>query len=61
MHYKSLNPYPTKIIYFNFQTIKVWSRYRGPQLKVAKKLLIVVYFEHKYLQILMFRHTMHSQ
>ena len=32
----SITPYATKLIYLNFQPLKVVSRYRDPQLQVAK-------------------------
>ena len=30
------NPFPAKLIYLNFQQLKVVSRYRDPQLQVAE-------------------------
>ena len=32
----SINPYPAKLIYLNFQPLKIVSRYREPQLQVAE-------------------------
>ena len=31
-----INPYPAKLIYFNFHPLEVVSRYRDPQLKVGE-------------------------
>ena len=33
----TVNPFPAKLIYFNFQPLKVVCRYRDPQLQVAEK------------------------
>ena len=33
---KSLNPYPAKVIYLNFQPLEVVSRYRDPQPQVIE-------------------------
>ena len=38
----NVNPYSAKLIYLNFHSLEVVSRYRDPQLQVAKKLLICV-------------------
>ena len=32
----TINPYPAKLIYFNFQPFEVVSRYRDPQLQVVE-------------------------
>ena len=46
LSYYNVNPYPTKLIHLNFHLLEVeW------------KLLIFVYFEKKYLQILMFKQS----
>ena len=47
-----MNPYPAKVIHLNFHPLEVVSRYRDPQLQVDEN--------YSYLQILMFRHTFHS-
>ena len=56
-----INPFPAKLNYLNFYPFEVVSRYRDPQLQVAENYSYFFYFEHKYLQILMFRHTFHSK
>ena len=33
---QSVNPYPAKLIYLNFQPLEVVHRYRNPQLQVAE-------------------------
>ena len=35
----TINPYPAKFIYLNFQPLGVGSRYRDPQLQVAENYL----------------------
>ena len=34
---RSVNPYPTKLIYLNFKALEVVSRYRDPQPQVLEK------------------------
>ena len=34
--YNKVNPYPAKLIYLNFHSLEVVSRYRNPQLQVAE-------------------------
>ena len=36
VYWSSNNPYPAKVIYFNFQPLEVVRRYRDPQLQVAE-------------------------
>ena len=51
-----------ELIYLNFQPLEVVSRYRDPQLQVAENYpYLFNNFEHKCFQILMLRHTFHSQ
>ena len=56
-----INPYPAKLIYLNFHPLEAVSRYSDPQLQVAEHYLYLFNFDLKYLQILMFEHTFHSQ
>ena len=52
----SFNPYHAKLIYSNFYSLEVVSRYRDPQLQVTE---IYSYLEN--LKMLMFKYTFYSQ
>ena len=58
--WEKINLCPAKLIYLNFHPLEVVSRYRDPQLQVDENYSDLFYFGHKYLQILVFRHTFHS-
>ena len=51
-HHK-LNPYPAKVIFFNFLTLEFVSRHRDSQPHVLENYSFVQ-FETKYLQILIY-------
>ena len=56
------NPYPAKVIYLNFQPHEVVSRYRDTQLQVAENYSYLFNLSTNICtNILMFRHTLHSQ
>ena len=56
-----INPYPAELIYLNFQTLEVVSRYRDPQPQVIENYSYLFYLRPKHLQILMFKHQFVSQ
>ena len=56
-----INPYPAELIYLNFHPLEAVSRYSDRQLQVTEHYSYLFNFDLKYLQILMFEHTFHSQ
>ena len=58
----NVNPLSAKLNNLNFHPLEVVSRYRDPQLQVGEVFThVFILIETKHLQILMFKHSFHSQ